>query len=160
MNRTNILATIAILKRAQNFFIGSYQQRTPYSEGYAYTERELHACGNSACISGHIAVSPEWKAAGGEVGHRGQPVLRLGADQEWVTRWEDIYGDAWGSEEQVGAWWGMSVEDTEAIVLGVNWGEFVERRGLWGMPAAWSELTREQAISLFEQLLEREGGAA
>lgn len=30
------------------------------------TEQELHACGTSACAMGWIAMSPEWKAAGGE----------------------------------------------------------------------------------------------
>lgn len=36
----------------------------------AQTEEELHACGTSACAMGWIAISPEWKAAGGEVSVR------------------------------------------------------------------------------------------
>lgn len=30
------------------------------------TEQELHACGTSACAMGWIAMSPEWREAGGE----------------------------------------------------------------------------------------------
>lgn len=38
------------------------------------TEAELHTCGMTACVGGHLAVSPEWKHHGGEVGDGGVPV--------------------------------------------------------------------------------------
>ncbi len=39
------------------------------------TEEELHACGNKACFAGYVAISPEWKADGGEVCANGAPVI-------------------------------------------------------------------------------------
>jgi hypothetical protein len=41
----------------------------------AQTESELHACGNTACFAGHLALSPEFQKAGGSVSKIGAPVF-------------------------------------------------------------------------------------
>ena len=46
----------------------------------ASTEEELHTCGTTACIAGYLAVSPEFKKAGGKVSRIGAPIFD-GVDQ-------------------------------------------------------------------------------
>jgi hypothetical protein len=140
MDRKNIQSTIDILKRAQNFNITDFQQRADVSAEFelAYTEAELHACGNSACIAGHVAVSPEWKAFGGLVSDGiGIPYTEF-------------------SESPAGAmalYWGLSIDMAEAIVFGSMYTRFVYCHDLIGMPDIWHEMTKDAAISIFEQLL-------
>lgn len=145
MNRDNIQTTIAILQRAKKFDITSYQRPDNIDDMYddpewrfATTEEELHACGNSACIAGYVAVSPEWRALGG-VSSNGGPVT------------DTAFGVAAMME-----YWGLNEATVEAIVAGAEFTYFVGCYNLEGMPAQWKNMTRLQAISLFEQLLARD----
>ena len=46
-------------------------------KNFAETVEEFHACGNTACLAGHIALSPVFQAIGGKVNQRdGSPLLR------------------------------------------------------------------------------------
>lgn len=136
MNTANIQATIDILKRAQNFNIGVFQYGTFQA---SRTEEELHACGNSACIAGYVAVSPEWHAVGGSVS--------LGGAPEMLSRPRANPCDL------MSEFWGLNWGDADAIVYGESWRGFIARHKLTDMPRLWDEMTKEQAISLFEQLL-------
>ena len=137
MNRTNIETTIAILRRAQNFDISSFQgaRRAPYEN--VDTEEELHKCGNTACIAGYVAISPEWIAFGGDVDHGG-PSLN-GSDYE----------------DAMAVFWDIPVEDASGIIYGDSSLErTLDRYSIEGIdPDKWSQLTKEDAISIFEQML-------
>jgi hypothetical protein len=138
MNRENIQSTIDILNRAYNFNITSFQQCVGAFAEFeiADTEAELHACGNSACIAGHVAVSPEWKAFGGLVSN-GIP----------CTEFSD------SPEKAMIMYWGLDEYVVGAIVLGCNYAEFIRTHDLVGMPDLWHEMTKDTAISMFEQLM-------
>ena len=46
-------------------------------KNFAETVEEFHACGNTACLAGHIALSPVFQAIGGKVNQRdGSPLLK------------------------------------------------------------------------------------
>lgn len=74
-NMDTLDTMISIIRRAKKqsainmlFWQGTQRDRSS-------TEAELHACGNTACFAGYIALSPEWKAIGGLVGTWGTPTL-------------------------------------------------------------------------------------
>ena len=95
MNRTNILAAIAIMERAKdaNSLFMPYWQSSPDSKWRkhpAFDETELHACGNKACFAGHIAVSPEFHASGGYCTEDGEPLLRGMSPVQSIAVWLDI----------------------------------------------------------------------
>lgn len=69
INKANLLKTINVLKRAQaresKFDLTTWYSNIDVHD--ASTEEDLHKCGTTACIMGWVAVSPEWKAAGGTI---------------------------------------------------------------------------------------------
>ena len=85
MNREHIQHAIDLMKAAEaagTLDMTSWQDDeddTLYNligKDYAETVEELHACGNTACLAGHIALSPVFQAIGGEVDQRdGSPTL-------------------------------------------------------------------------------------
>ncbi len=137
MNRENIETTIAILRRAQNFEIRSFQQARNHPHKQVATEEELHACGNTACIAGYVAVSQEWRALGGTIAD-GAPVLNC-----------KFYEDA------MAEFWGIPTEDAAGIIYGdSHFPRVLDRYGIEGIDAAlWYLLTKDQAISIFLQML-------
>jgi len=74
-NSSRLKVIIDVMQRALDadkpFDMDTWQG---YGIGASTTEAELHTCGMPACIGGHLAVSPEWKKLGGEVGDGGIPV--------------------------------------------------------------------------------------
>jgi hypothetical protein len=142
MNRTNIQATIDILKLAQNFDINDFQQAADPDERTKYvdTVEELHVCGNTACIAGYVGISQAWKDFGGTVSY-GVPRLRKG-------------GKEIDTEDALARYWGLPRVDVEAIIYGGSgWPRFVATHRIKDVPDLWSRMTKDQAISLFEQLL-------
>jgi len=147
MNLQNIRTTIAILERlpTNNFNISAFQGKTS-GRFLATTEAELHTCGNTACIAGALAVSPEWKALGGLIGKGGGPFLGPAPGM-------------YSAADALSWFWELPVEKVSAIIYGDRWLEFVARFRLTGMPGAWWDLDKDQAISMFYQLLSNELGA-
>lgn len=105
INLDRLEQAIAIMERAGNLYMGGEFQTGDVLFG---TEEELHACGNSACFAGWIAVSPEFQAAGGCPDYDGSPSSSETAG-EAVAAWLEtdnvkavnllIYGEAWGADE-------------------------------------------------------------
>lgn len=62
MNEANVKVAIAIMERARGKVDMTCWQGSAVP---AATEADLHACGNTACFAGWIAVSPEFHASGG-----------------------------------------------------------------------------------------------
>lgn len=54
---------IAVMQRAGKVDMRAWQDFATRQD-IRHTEKELHACGNSACFAGWLAVSPEFQAAG------------------------------------------------------------------------------------------------
>ena len=73
-NEKNVQDAINIMERAQKFSMHQWQE---VADGSACeTEAELNECGMAACFGGYIAVSPEFKVAGGRVDlYSGVPIL-------------------------------------------------------------------------------------
>lgn len=99
MNIANIDKAIAIMRRAQRLDMTFYQD----GEGICETEEGLHACGNTACFAGYVAISPEFRADGGEVMLAGMPYFRRSSGPEAIARWLDI-----------------SVHEASQFVLGID----------------------------------------
>ena len=147
MNRTNIQATIDILKQAQNFSI--FQFQNPKSGQLANTIEELHRCGNTACIAGYVALSQAWRDFGGYI-HDGTPSLSANEEDHQALK-------------SMMAFWGLPKHVTSAIIFGDGWNDFLDNHGIVGLPfddddepeelTGWYTLTKDDAISLFEQLL-------
>lgn len=151
MNRDNIQSTINILRRAKNFNICSFQGNGG-SPIVVKTEEELHQCGNSACIAGYIAVSPEWHALGNTCTNSGAP---------------DKPGSSRGAAELMAEFWGVPDEVASAIVFGdgyydednrkgIDWFEVLEQFGVSvdDVTDDWEDLTKEEAVLIFERMLE------
>jgi hypothetical protein len=152
MNRTNIQSTINILKRAENFNMGDFQALNVDSEDcvYATNEVELHTCGNSACIAGYVAVSPEWAAVGGRV-ESGIPVIRK------LTLQTQVGATTQDAINSMVVYWGLKPKTVAAIVNGAGYSNFIKQNNLKDLPTDywdWSEMTKEQAIHLLEQIME------
>ena len=78
MNRERIQDAITMMKDVTHrHFDMTNWQKDPHGHiiQIAQTESELHACGNTACFAGHLALSPEFKKAGGSVSKIGGPVF-------------------------------------------------------------------------------------
>ena len=98
MNIEHIDQAIAIMKRAGKVNMHQWQER---GASCATTEKELHACGNSACFAGWVAVSPEWKEFGGSFAYRGEPFLIKNISK---NGYENLHGSV---NEDVGEWLGL-----------------------------------------------------
>lgn len=61
---------IAVMTRAKEagdvIRMVDFQQSPPGQSSLAYSEQELHACGNTACFAGYMALAPEFAAASNE----------------------------------------------------------------------------------------------
>jgi len=78
IDRERIQNAIAMMKRVthRHFDMANWQNE-PHGHiiQIAQTESELHGCGNTACFAGHLALSPEFKDAGGLVSKIGAPIF-------------------------------------------------------------------------------------
>ena len=93
MNRERIQAAIAMMKRdIARYFDMTNWQNEPHGHiiQIAQTESELHACGNTACFAGYLALSPEFQKAGGSVSKIGAPVFNGVLYAEAVAEYFDI----------------------------------------------------------------------
>ena len=93
MNCERIQAAIAMMKDVthRHFNMTNWQNKgNSYVPRIAQTESELHACGNTACFAGHLALSPEFQKAGGSVSKIGAPVFNGVRYAEAVAEYFDI----------------------------------------------------------------------
>lgn len=148
MNRDNIQYTIDTLKAAQNFNIRVFQCATPSlvfsPTKYAQDIEELHTCGNTACIAGYVGLTQRWRDLGG-VCDQGVPSF-LDLSEDEIENGDHDYTVA-----SLVRFWGLPAIDIAAIIYSENWDEF--REAFTGLPKDWRTMTKEDAISLFEQLL-------
>lgn len=147
MNRDNIQYTIDTLKAAQNFNIRVFQRAVPsrvFSPTmYAQNIEELHTCGNTACIAGYVGLTQRWRDLGGEC-HQGVPSFPDLSDEELDLGDHDL------TIASLVRFWGLPAGVVNAIIYGEDWGKF--REAFTGLPY-WVFMTKEDAISMFEQLL-------
>lgn len=73
INLERLEQAIAVMKRAGEVNMNFWQRG-----GVSETEDDLHSCGNSACFAGWLAVSPEFREAGGGL-HRSSGAPLFGA---------------------------------------------------------------------------------
>jgi len=93
MNPERIKSAITMMKRTiPRYFDMTHWQIKPHGhiKQIAKTESKLHACGNTACFAGHLALSPEFKKAGGSVCPVGSPVFNGVRLVEAVAEYFDI----------------------------------------------------------------------
>lgn len=90
MNIERLNQAISIMKRAGAVDMTNWQEETFIR--CATTEANLHTCGNTACFAGWVAVSPEFKAAGGRVGTSGCPYFDLCIGHNAINRWLETRG--------------------------------------------------------------------
>lgn len=91
MNRQNIKAAIALMKRAgASVDMANWQTPADRVTGIKLTEEDLYACGNKACFAGFVAVSPEFKASGGTCSCRGSPQFQGKDGHCAISAWLDI----------------------------------------------------------------------
>ena len=75
----------------RHFNMTNWQNKgNSYVPRIAQTESELHACGNTACFAGHLALSHEFQKAGGSVSKIGAPVFNGVCYAEAVAEYFDI----------------------------------------------------------------------
>lgn len=147
MRKQNILTSIEIMKRAEA--AGSLDmtrwQSTPdnsYRGSPARTEQALHLCGNKACLAGHIAISPEFKADGGTIIRWGSPAYLskdgLVVDQEQYA---------------IGRWLGIDDDLAGLLIYSVG-GQFDRddrTHPVYG--TAWRDVQPKHVISALEELM-------
>ena len=95
MNRERVQAAIAMMKDVthRHFNMTGWQNKGHSHVSRiitAQTESELHACGNTACFAGHLALSPEFQKAGGSVNKIGAPVFKGFDEANAVAEYFDI----------------------------------------------------------------------
>lgn len=96
MNVQRIKTAIAIMQRAaarDSVYMPCYQSGAdgmPDSAQEARTEAEFHTCGNKACFAGHVAISPEFQADGGECNASGLPIFNGYSGACAISEWLGI----------------------------------------------------------------------
>ena len=152
MNANNVRTAVAIMRRAalhNCIDMVRYQWGDIPEDGRRYvaeTEEQLHACGNTACFAGYVAVSPEWKAAGGYMYHNGEPKLPGGPNKE----------DMWALPA-IAAWLGVDVYLAERLVLGdITYGGAGEGNYSVFYGKRWGEVDAHDVIEKLELILSGE----
>ena len=102
MNRKNVETAIKIMQRSRNKVSMLEWQSTSDSGSIVFNEQEFHQCGNTACFAGHIAISPEFHADGGDVTPPGAPFFKSVHGEYAISAWLErglelaeslVYGD-------------------------------------------------------------------
>lgn len=109
MNIENMNSAIALMLRAKehNSINMAFWQLQSKASNKArptivLTEAELHACGNTACFAGYVAISEEFQKAGGTAClSTGTPAL----------------GGSKG-EEAIALWLGITYKEADSLVFG------------------------------------------
>lgn len=109
MNIDNINKAIAVMERVKRnggeVNMGSWQFGAFSRVETCETEEELNHCGSAACFAGWVAVSPEFKEAGGFVTGGGMPEIPLAGKME-----RGLLG-----EDAIAAWLGISLKEADGL---------------------------------------------
>lgn len=77
MNLKNIQTAIDVMNRVVirqgKVNMGTWQEYPP-GHKYVETEAEAYTCGTTACFAGWLALSDDWKKAGGDIDY-GRPIM-------------------------------------------------------------------------------------
>lgn len=132
MNVENVKKAIQIMKRAGKVNMDTFQIGTTF----ALTEQELHACGNSACFAGWVAVSPEFQADGGRVDRTmGYPLISSSFD-------------IFAADEAISYWLDLDHGKAQSLV----YGDLDDGYSLF-YNKPWTEVTAQDVIAKLEALL-------
>lgn len=98
LNRRRLKVLIKIQRRVvdedKKFDIRSWQWQAPSRMIAVVTEKKLHACGTAACFAGYVALSPEWKRAGGRINlSSGAPILNYRGGQDALSEYLSLDDD-------------------------------------------------------------------
>ena len=161
MNIENMKAAIAIMQRVidrgdkvdmVNWQTTKSGYNTFSFEPIAKTEDELHACGNAACFAGYVAISPEWRAAGGFV---------LGSAAPSLAHNSQFNPHPWNlsNESGIAAWLDLPIAVARRLVRGdlvTEWDEeaakgrdFSRFYDRW-----WTDVTAQNVIEKLMYLLD------
>lgn len=92
-NTKRVQQAIDIMRRAKNLSMERYQFPSGDLDRFVYTEKELHACGNSACFAGYVALSSEFQADGGIMSQEGAPIFNEKSGEDALALWLEITND-------------------------------------------------------------------
>jgi hypothetical protein len=82
INKVRLQKLIDVMQRVadggKSFDLGNWQDvEHGHIKGQnVSSEKELHACGMSACVGGYLALSSEFRKEGGSVNHWGAPAIK------------------------------------------------------------------------------------
>ena len=155
MNREHIQHAIDLMKAAEaagTLDMTGWQDNeddTLYDligKDYAETVEELHACGNTACLAGHIALSPVFQAIGGEVDQRdGSPTLET-VDKDGIC--------VRGTEERaVALFFDISIELAHKLCLPPS-----RTKGDHFYPAEFEDVQPHHVIDKLQNILDGQYG--
>lgn len=143
MNIENLLITIDIMERAKerDSVDMRYWQHDPKVPDYkqehlsrAMTEEAFHACGNKACLAGHIAISPEWQFAGGTVDRDGFPTMPGPIEENQFPHMP------------LAAWWGLDPKHAAFLIY--------PRHGIEIYSMPWAMVKAEHVIKTLRAIIE------
>lgn len=88
MNQERLKQFIAAMYRARDNDSIRMMYFQDAVEGYAVvsSEDELHTCGNKADAVGYLAISPEWREAGGSMSSCGCPIFDYSYDESALMK--------------------------------------------------------------------------
>lgn len=156
MNIERIKAVITMLGNVSELDMLLWQSNPDNLSTIGYNREEFHACGNKACVGGHIALMPEFQAAGGSVGLGGYPEYKAGTSLRAsggaaIAQWLEVptvvgvmltshavsYPDDWDPEDRT------DYHMLPHVVYGAD----------------WHSVTPEMAIKALNELMEIGVGA-
>lgn len=94
MNKRRLNTLINIMDRLDDkgakIGMKTWQKLDGYFDKAKRTENSAHACGTVCCVAGWLAVTPEFKRAGGKVSPNGAPIFDYVEGPAAVARFLDI----------------------------------------------------------------------
>ena len=120
INLERLEQAIAVMKRA-----GAVDMRRWQSGEVRESEVELHECGTASCFAGWLAVSPEFREAGGHPDFLGSPSFEGATGDLAVVKWLEAEGE--------------DANRLQAIILGIGF-------------STWSEWTALDVVRELEGL--------
>jgi hypothetical protein len=106
INLKNVQAAIDIMRRVdeqggKGFNLCHFQDtRHGGGEGWVFDEQEAHACGTTACFSGWVNLSPEW---------RSQPNIK--------TKVVAAMYEGMGESSSMAKWLGISIREASGMIF-------------------------------------------
>lgn len=153
MNRLNLKKAIDLMTRVRDQQLGFDMVHWQSADGHGAdgeevkakkSVEEIHACGNSACFAGYLAVTPDWIGSGGTISISGSGVPTLLPNTRYNPNAWNIVGD-----EAVAAWLDLPRVYVTPIIKGEtvyemhngvarDWSCFYEK---W-----WNEVTAQDVL--------------